>query len=330
MRLCSITITPDGTATGAEDAYESVVALVDEFLTWPGGEISDFAAARNAALASVPAECDWAVVLDSDETLMFSDAAAIRAELETTSADVLRVMHQDGSYAKDRFFRLPVRGAWVGPTHEAFIGTGRTEMLPAGLVTFGERAKSAAQLQAKFARDVAILEPWTARHPHDPRWFYYLGESYAGLGRVFDAELAWETCWELDGWDEESAWAAYRIAVERTERGDHEAALEWCLRGMQRHPGIAELPFMAGLACYRMGRWQHAAHWAGLALAHNLADGPHGEQFPVRAGFRYLPGLYEGPYDVLHWAMKQLGQDGAAAIAWRGYVDAKAMREAAA
>jgi len=324
MRLCSITITPDGTCAGAEDAYGSVVALVDEFLTYPGGEITNFAATRNAALRSMPPECDWALVLDSDETLCFMDAAAVRDELERTSADVLRVMQADGSYAKDRFFRLPLRGQWVGPTHEAFLCTGTTELLEG--VTFRERAKSLAALRAKFTRDVAILEPWTARYPHDPRWFYYLGESYAGLGRVEDACLAWETCWALDGWDEESAWAAYRIAVERTERGDHEAALEWCLRGMQRHPGIAELPFMAGLACYRLGRWQHAAHWAGLALAHNLADGPHGELFPRRSGFRYLPGLFEGPYDVLHWAMKQLGEDGAAAIAWRGYVDARAMR----
>lgn len=328
MRLCSITITPDGTAAGAEDALASVKDLVDESLTWPGGEICDFGGVRNAALAAAAVTgCGWALVLDSDETMHFGDAAALRDALEHTSADVLRVMQADGSYAKDRFFRLPARGQWVGPTHEAFLCTGTTELL-AG-VTFGERAKSPAALRAKFTRDVAILEPWTAKHPHDPRWHYYLGESYAGLGRVEDACLAWETCWALDGWDEEAAWAAYRIAVERTERGEHETALEWCLRGMQRHPGIAELPFMAGLACYRLGRWQHAAHWAGLALAHNLADGPHGETFPRRAGFRYLPGLFEGPYDVLYWAMKAMGDDGAAAIAWRGYVDAKAMREAA-
>ncbi|MGE0545330.1 MAG: hypothetical protein AB7R89_34660 [Dehalococcoidia bacterium] len=329
MRLCSITITPDGTAKGADAAYESVVALVDEFLTYPGGEISDFAAVRNAALASMPPECDWALVLDSDETLCFTDAPALRGELADTSADVLRVMQADGSYAKDRFFRLPLKGRWVGPTHEAFMDAGTIETLPASLVTFAERAKAPAQLRAKFARDVAILEPYTAQHPHDPRWFYYLGESYAGLGRVHDACLAWEACWELNGWDEESAWAAYRIAVERTNRGDHEGALEWCLRGMQRHPGIAELPFMAGLACYRLGRYQHAAHWAGIALAHNLADGPHGELFPKRTGFRYLPGLFEGPYDVLYWSLKQMGEDGAAAIAWRGYIDAKQMREAA-
>lgn len=329
MRLCSVTITPDGTAydDATEDALSSVIDLVDEFALHAGGVIIDFAATRNAALASIPGGFDWAVVIDSDERLHYGDPEAVRAELERTDADVLRVMQDDGSYAKDRFFRLPARGQWVGPTHEAFIGTGTTDLL-AG-VTFSERAKTPEQLRAKFNRDVAILEPWTALHPHDPRWFYYLGESYAGLQRVEDACLAWAACWDLDGWDEESAWAAYRIAVERTNGGQHEVALEWCLRGMQRHPGIAELPFVAGLACYRMERWAHAAHWAGIALAHNLADGPHGETFPRRSGFRYLPGLFEGPYDVLHWAMKQMGEDGAAAVAWRGYVDARAKREAA-
>lgn len=327
MRVCSITITPDGTVTGAEAAYGSVVALVDEFLTYPGGEITDFAAVRNAALASLPIWCGWALVLDSDETLCFTDASALRGALADTEADVLRVMQADGSYAKDRFFRLPLRGQWVGPTHEAFINPGTSETLPASLVTFAERAKTPAQLRAKFARDVAILEPWTAQHPHDPRWFYYLGESYAGLGRVMDACLAWEQCWALDGWDEESAWAAYRIAVERGGLSDHEGALEWCLKGMQRHPGIAELPFLAGLSCYRMGRYQHAAHWAGMALAFNLADGS--PPYPQRIGFRYPPALYEGPYDVLHWAMKALGEETAAAIAWRAKVDAEAMRTAA-
>jgi hypothetical protein len=47
-------------------------------------------------------------------------------------------------------------------------------------------------------------------------------------------------------------------------------------------------------------------------------------------GFRHLPALYEGPYDVLRWTYQALGRQDLAAEALREYETAKWARESAA
>ena len=47
-----------------------------------------------------------------------------------------------------------------------------------------------------------------------------------------------------------------------------------------------------------------------------------------RIGFRHPPGLFEGPYDILRFALRRLGDEAGAAAAERMFVEAKAAREA--
>jgi hypothetical protein len=51
-----------------------------------------------------------------------------------------------------------------------------------------------------------------------------------------------------------------------------------------------------------------------------------GEHFP-RIGFRFPTALYEGPYDVLRWAHKALGQADLAAAAEHKFEQARRARE---
>ena len=58
---------------------------------------------------------------------------------------LLHVKHANGTYGKERFFRLPARGRYVGPTHEAFIADrARRGTLPG--VVFDELGKIARGL----------------------------------------------------------------------------------------------------------------------------------------------------------------------------------------
>jgi hypothetical protein len=89
-----------------------------------------------------------------------------------------------------------------------------------------------------------------------------------------------------------AARAAYRTALLWIE-DDPATALAWCLAGMQRHAGIAELPCLAGWCCSRLGRWQDAVWWATLAASLNDASADQ-----ERRGFRDVPALYEAPFDL--------------------------------
>jgi hypothetical protein len=64
-----------------------------------------------------------------------------------------------------------------------------------------------------------------------------------------------------------------------------------------------------------------------MAVANGLYEG-QGARF-ARISFRFPTALYEGPYDVLRWAHKALGDGAAAAEAERKFEQARKAREAA-
>ena len=289
---------------------------------------NDFAAARNFALqAAAQLGARWAVTVDTDERLHFADGVMLKQALLKAKGKVLLVAIEDGSYAKERIFRLPAKVAWHGPTHEALEGKGAGDHAVLAGVTFSELPKDAASLAAKFERDVAILREYTRAHPADARWHYYLGASLHDLGRHEEAIAAYRACAALRGWAEEGAWACYR------EGWCHYAQQHWletidaCTRGLALRPATAELAWLAGWAAYKAGRHADAIAWSNMAAVNGLYEGA-GANFE-RIGFRNPEALYEGPYDVLRAAYAALGDKAAAEAAAEACRGAKAAREQA-
>ncbi len=286
----------------------------------------DFGAGRNFALAAAhDLGADWAMTLDTDERLDVQGLDVHQALREAT-VDTLHVAHAAGTYVKERFFRLPARGTWRGPTHEAYTGGGDVATLP--LMVFDELGKDAEHYRRKAERDATILARHLAHHPHDPRWHYYLGDSLAGLERHEEAIVAFRACAELRGWDEESAWALYRAAESLLALGRPVDAIESCAEGMSRHAGLGELPWLAAYAAWRANRPEQAVYWARLSIMLGYYLGS-GATVP-RIGFRHPPALWEGPFDVLRFALRRTGDEAGADEAERMYQAAKAAREAQA
>ena len=309
----------DGTLKLARDLAGGKLVLRE--FPWRG----DFAAARNFALqAAAEVGADWAVMLDTDERID-PGASDVRAALSRTDAAVLHVKHAGGTYGKERFFRLPARGAYVGPTHEAFIAAGGGTAALEG-VRFEELGKSREQYRQKAERDIAILSRHTAEHPDDPRWHYYLGDSLAGLNRHDEAIAAFRVCAGLNGWDEEGAWAMYRAAECLLKQDRPVEAVEACAAGMAKHAGLAELPWLAAYASWQAGRPAQATYWARQAAAMGCFAGA-GADVP-RIGFRHPPALWEGPYDVLRFSLRATGDEAAADEAERLFQAARQAREA--
>ena len=309
-------ITDDTLAIAREIAGDKLV--VRQF-PWRG----DFAAARNFALAAAhEIGADWAVTLDTDERLLLKGDP--RPALAASEAPVLRVMHVEGTYGKERFFRLPAAGSYVGPTHEAFVQPSATVELLDG-VWFDELGKSKASYRRKAERDIAILSAYAAAHPDEPRWFYYLGDAYAGLDRHEEAIAAFRQCAGLKGWDEEGAWAMYRAAESLLRLGRPIEAVKACAAGMARHAGMAELPWLAAYASWQAGRPEQAVHWARLSATLGQFIGT--ANGASRTSFQHPPALWEGPFDVLRFALRATGDDEGADEANRLYAEAKARRK---
>jgi len=160
----------------------------------------DFAAARNFALdAAVEAGGRWAVTLDTDERLLIEPGFDLRAALAASTARVLHVRAEDGSYAKERMLRLPARERWAGPTHESLGGQRPGEAALLDGVRFRELPKDEVALRRKLERDVGILRRHVRQHAKDPRWHYYLGATHHDLGQFAAAIDAYKACAALGG-----------------------------------------------------------------------------------------------------------------------------------
>jgi glycosyltransferase involved in cell wall biosynthesis len=287
---------------------------------------NDFAAARNFALdAAHELGGDWAVTVDTDERLDLK-GEDIRAVLQGATEGVLMMADQSGAYAKERFFRLPAAARFTGPTHESFPAwkVGSRVLAKA---RFTELPKSKEGYRRKFERDAAVLADYTREHPNDPRWFYYLGDALQHLQRYDEAIAAYASCADLRGWNEESAWACYRCAECLIQLKRFSDAVDACATGLSRHAGIAELPWLAAFASWQASRPDQAVYWARLAIPMGLFRG-HGEQ-AKRIGFRNMNALYEGPYDVLRFALRTMGDPAGADEAEKLYQQAIAARKAA-
>jgi tetratricopeptide (TPR) repeat protein len=261
--------------TGASDDTLGVAQMVagDKFVECAYPWRNDFSAARNFALEAAAATgAEWAIILDTDERMEL-DGDALRALLAETDASIVDMHHDSYTYAKQRFFRLPAAGEFVGPTHEAFhTADGHTQVRFDGGV-FSETFKSDEDYARKSERDVAILQEETALRPHEPRWWYYLGDALQALRQYDEAIDAYDRCASLPGWDEEAAWACFRSGQCFIALGKYQQAIEVCARGMTLHSGLPELPWLAGFAAYKSGNHQKAIYWSHVAAALGAYDG---------------------------------------------------------
>lgn len=324
MKIASVTLTGNNESIIA-DALKSVIQYVDNCIVVDTGStdksleiarevvgdkliiksfpwINDFSAARNYCLqVAAELQFDWVLILDTDERINWNgqDVSPI---LNSFNVGSLMVNSIDKTYCKTRFIKLPSPVHFYGPTHEVYpsykVGTQTLDKM-----TFSEVGKTSEQLIFKFNRDVEILLKHTSENPKDPRWFYYLGDSYKNLKKFPEAIESYQKCWELNGWDEESAWSMFKSAECYVALGNYTKAIECCGKGLSRHPGIAELAWLAGWCCYRTGLSDKAIKWSKIALTLGNVEGFADSD--KRIGFRHPPGLYEGPYDVLRWTYKE-------------------------
>ncbi len=102
------------------------------------------------------------------------------------------------------------------------------------------------------------------------------------------------------------SWAGYLGAIEASELTDWELAIVSCTQAMRECPAMVELPWYAAYCASRAGDHLRAIAFAHMAIA--LAD----RQMPPTtypSWMRHPPAWNEGPYDVLRFAYRSIGDD---------------------
>ncbi len=176
--------------TGSQDGTEAIARRHGARvigIAWT----DDFAAARTRALAE--ARGPWILVLDADEELVREDHAALRHALRQPDAEVFDLpvlSHLPGGgmgrTALPRLFRKVPGLRYEGAIHEQLIHPGRGAALAVRILHHGYEGEPAA-LQAKFERNVRILESTVAAAPGDPVARYHLAQTLLSRGRFVAA-----------------------------------------------------------------------------------------------------------------------------------------------
>jgi len=328
--IASSTITSDRAAI-IGDALRSVVAYVDLILIVDlgitdatleiareiageklrvvryEGPLSEVGAMRNLGLD----ECtrlgaEWCLTLDTDERMEFGPGD-YRAALAGIGTGIVYCPMDGGRYTKERFVHLPVVDRFQNcAAHEhIYPWASKQTILP--MVSCRELPKTPEQLAAKCSAMVPWLTAQTQKEPKNPRWWYYLGDALAGLGRDQEAIKAFDVCSSLRGWDEESAWACFRMAILLEMTGRRQDAISICAAGLTRHAGMSELAWFAGELSLRAGQAEQAVYWARLATVNGTNQGEDHFIKP-RIGFRYPAATKHLPFDLMARAYKALGR----------------------
>jgi tetratricopeptide (TPR) repeat protein len=275
---------------------------------------NDFSMARNYhLLESDEMRFDWAITLDTDERIN----GLTREYLETTDADIVNVRASNGTYEKNRAFRLPAKGRWRFPVHEAFIPSPDAKAVTHPTATFDELPKSREALIAKLKRCVEILTVETKKENSSWLW-YYLGDSHEALASYLKIPLhnylaiqAFHSCVAAKGGAEEAAIAMFHAAHCHLCRQEPEDAIKCAIKGMGIHQGVPDIPWIGALACMTLKEPRRAIYFASIAAALGFYSGCGGvlQRAMTRHWAIGWAPLYEGPYEILAWAYHEIGLD---------------------
>ena len=192
---------------------------------------------RSFALTAAAPWGEYALLLDADMCLEI-DPAFSPADL---TADEYSIIQYNSAmeYYNTRIVRTGVGITCVGPTHEYYSVPGGLQRAKLSTLRIRDIGDGGAKAD-KFERDIRLLQAGLVEEPDNPRYHFYLANSYRDLGRHTEAIAAYRRRVELGGWVEEVFQACLEIGRCYRHLGDKANAVYWWLEGYGRHPKRAE------------------------------------------------------------------------------------------
>ncbi|VBA50422.1 hypothetical protein LAUMK142_02586 [Mycobacterium pseudokansasii] len=228
---------------------------------------------RTEALTLAQGHGDYVWVVDADDVLVGTpDFAALGADVYW-----VRYLCNSHGYYRSQLFRDGVRVRWVGVTHEAPMWDfdSCVEARLEGDYHVEDRQRGARNLSGqKYERDRDLLLAEVERNPGDARSVFYLAQSYYDLGDFANARTWYARRAEMGGWEEETYYALWRVAVSMGELNEPWPDVrDAYLRAWEFRPTRAE-PLFAIAARYRTD----GSYPLGYEFANRAAEIPFPDQ----------------------------------------------------
>lgn len=253
--------------TGSTDGTQHIIK--NEMNNIPGELIShewvDFGHNRSMALHEARGKAEYTLLLDSDQIVIPNGFN--KYEL---NEDAYYVQYEDAGLDYWKLVLLNNSFAWYfkGVTHEYVTCDKHTNNVrhPSLKIYNYDDGSSHAK---KFERDVELLEKAIQEEPLNPRYAFYLAQSYRGLKNFEKARQWYKRRIAIGGWDQETWYAMYQYALSIEE--DINSSLEHFLTAYSFRPTRAE-PLYEIAKRYRQKKQYH--------LGYLFADAAHKIPYP--------------------------------------------------
>lgn len=226
----------------------------------------NFALNRSESIAVASPFSDYLLIIDADDILAVESKFAF--PLLDRDAYTLTVHDAGHLYRRLHLIRASLPWRYVGVLHEYLecskpYNSGHIAGLRYMRVGGGARSLDAN----KFRRDAEVLNEALKREPKNARYWFYLGQSLRDASEWLAAIEAYEHRIALGGWDEETWYALYQIAVcHEHNESSQKSIIEAYEKANQFWPTRAEpLTILAGYF-RKHSRWQEAYSTASKAI----------------------------------------------------------------
>ena len=179
-------------------------------------------------------EDTYALLLDADMKLV------IRNDFKKSDLikDGYLIIQQSPvlSYHNIRFIKLARNWTCVGVTHEYWACSNMDNVTDKLDTVFIDDVNDGGCKSDKFERDIRLLTQGLEDEPTNPRYMFYLANSYHDVGQYENSIKYYLKRIEAGGWPEEVFYSIYRIGFCYRGMGQIENALMWFLKSFNYRP----------------------------------------------------------------------------------------------
>ncbi len=203
-------------------------------------------------------EHTYAVLLDADMRLKPQP----KFTKQILTAIGYKIIQKSGSleYYNTRFVKLSHPWKCVGVTHEYWDG-GNTDTLTQDVVFIDDVGDGGCKAD-KFERDVRLLEQGLKDEPNNPRYLFYLAQSYKDNKQLDKAIEYYKKRVDAGGWFEEVWYSMYTLCKLYAEKGMAADMEYWGLKAYEYRKGRSEnILFMVRFFKDRRQYWKAWHYW---------------------------------------------------------------------
>lgn len=235
----------------------------------------NFAEARNISFNMVPAEYDWILWLDTDDTIdkpkKIRDVCEASERYDSVYVDYLYDRDDVGNpqtvHMVARLVKNNGSHKWKGSIHETLVEQrSATQGMTKDFMVVHHADES--RTKASFDRNIVMLEKQieAEKDDPDPRTFYYLASTYMDAGHLEEAKQLFSDYLQLSGWDQERSVAHTKLGRIFLNEGDRAEAKKNFMQAIGEDPDNPDPRVEMGSLELEVKQYRKAQSWLEYVL----------------------------------------------------------------